>query len=262
LLPVVQDVDDESVRGLSLLLKSFRKVSLPRRVVVPEWDLSVVLEKLRQSPFEPLCWGDKQSKMYVTLKTVFLLALASTKRRGELQAISRDPRDVIVSAKGIHLRTVPGFLPKSSVVNHDPKPFFIPRLTPFSGNDTDDRLLCPVRAVNFYLTATGGPKAGERLFRLVQKEGAPSSQTVSAWIVKCIKLCYSTEVKAKAHEVRRVSSSWAYHGGTHSMEDILCAGSWASHTTFTSFYLADVRMQGNDKFRMHPVIAGKQVGCI
>jgi len=247
---------------LSNLLKSFKKASVPRRIRVPDWDLSFVLEKLRQPPFEPLSWGDKESRTRVTLKTVFLLALASAKRRGELQALSRDAQDLIFSKSGVHLRTVAGFLPKVAVNDHDPKPFFIPRLTPFSGQDSDDRLLCPVRALKFYVTATGGHKPEARLFCKIQGEGMVSSQTISSWIVRCIRLCYDRDIPAHAHEVRRVAVSWAYKGGVHCINDILCAGTWASHSTFSSFYLADVRLQPNNKFRLHPVVAGKQVSAL
>ena len=56
-----------------------------------------------------------------------------------------------------------------------------------------------------------------------------------------------------------MSASWAFHGGVHSVEEILQAGTWASHSTFTSFYLADVRLQPDGQHRMHPVVARKQL---
>jgi hypothetical protein len=247
---------------LTMLIKSFMLADPPRRNLVPEWDLSVVLAKLRSAPFEPLSWSDAKSRLRTTIKTVFLLALASARRRGELQAISRDSQDFVVSRSGVHLRTVVGFLPKTAVMIHDPKPFFIPRLTPFSGRDNDDRLLCPVRALIFYLHATGGCKPGERLFQKVSGAGAVTAQTVSSWIVRCIRDCCGENIKAKAHEVRRSAASWAYQSSQHHLEDILCAGSWASHTTFSSYYLADVRAQSDGRLRLHPVIAGKQTDCL
>ena len=264
LAPTVSGVDGFAPNNhpcLSALLKSFFKSTIPKRVRIPDWDLSFVLQKLRSPPFEPLVWGDKDSRTRVTVKTVFLLSLASARRRGELQALSRDARDLIFSKKGVHLRTVAGFLPKSAVLKHDPKPFYIPRLTPFSGKDSDDRLLCPVRSLFFYLSSTGGHKPEERLFCKIVGQGQVSAQTVSAWIVKCIKMCHNDNdsVHAHAHEVRRIAASWAYKGGVHSIEDILSAGTWANHTTFSSYYLADVRHQSNNRFRIHPVIAGNQV---
>lgn len=245
------------------LLKAFKKSSVPHRIRVPEWDLSFVLSKLRSPPFEPMSWADKDSRTRVTYKTVFLLALASARRRGELQAISRDEVDIIFSAKGVSLRTVAGFLPKSAIQDHDPQPFFIPALIPFTGRDTTDRFLCPVRTLRFYLRVTGGNRPGDRLFQKIVGNGSVSAQTISNWIVRCIRLCYSDpSVPVHAHEVRRMAASWAYISGSHSLNDILCSGSWASHTTFSSFYLADVVPQINDQYRFHPVVAGKQISIL
>ena len=159
------------------------------------------------------------------------------------------------------MRVVPGFLAKTAVPGLDPEPFFVPALAPFSGNDTRDRLLCPVRMVRRYVNFTGGPAANQRLFCKVRGDGPPSTQTVANWIKACVRFAYQERpgVRVTAHEVRRMSASWAYHGGTHSVEEILQAGTWASSTTFTSFYLADVRVQPDGRFRMHPVVARKQV---
>ena len=51
----------------------------------PAWDLSRVLTYLVSSAFEPL---SQASFRALTLKTLFLLALATAKRVGELQALS------------------------------------------------------------------------------------------------------------------------------------------------------------------------------
>jgi len=226
---------------------------------VPDWDLSFVLEKLRQPPFEPPKWGSSSDKMLCTMKTVFLLALASARRRGELQAISRDKKDLVFGKKGVTLRTLPGFLPKTAIPGHDPQPFYVPALAPFSGRDNDDRLLCPVRMLKFYLLVTNGHRDNERLFVKVKGTGEVSSQTISAWIVRCIRSCYSKDsVTAKAHEVRRMAVSWAYKGGAHTLDDILVAGSWANHSTFSAYYLVDVTVQGDGKHRIQPIVAGKQ----
>ena len=100
------------------------------------------------------------------MKTVFLLALASDTRRGGgrggLQALSMDERDLIFTKRGMTLRTVAGFMPKTGTPSHDPQPFYIPTLTPFSGRD-NDRRLCLVRALKFYLFTAGSYQSSERL---------------------------------------------------------------------------------------------------
>lgn len=52
---------------------------------IPSWDLSVVLEALLESPFEPL---ESASELLVTLYVALLLALTSFRRAGHLLALS------------------------------------------------------------------------------------------------------------------------------------------------------------------------------
>ena len=67
------------------LIRSF-EVERPRRPVGPPlWDLVKVLTYLRGSTFEPL---SAKPLHLVTMKVAFLLALATAKRVGELQALS------------------------------------------------------------------------------------------------------------------------------------------------------------------------------
>ncbi len=51
----------------------------------PPWDLAVVLEALYSPPCEPI---EEIFDRHLTLKTVFLLAISSLKRVGDLQALS------------------------------------------------------------------------------------------------------------------------------------------------------------------------------
>ena len=67
------------------LLRSFRLSSAERVLRPPAWDLSKVLTYLVSPAFEPL---SQASFRALTLKTLFLLALATAKRVGELQALS------------------------------------------------------------------------------------------------------------------------------------------------------------------------------
>ena len=54
---------------------------------VPAWNVDVVLRALLVPPFEPLGTTDLR---HATIKTLFLVALATAKRVGELQALSAD----------------------------------------------------------------------------------------------------------------------------------------------------------------------------
>ncbi len=63
-------------------------MNTPRPRTVPPWDLPTVLRALKCPPFEPL---QSSSLRVLSLKTALLLALASVKRVGDLQALSVNP---------------------------------------------------------------------------------------------------------------------------------------------------------------------------
>ena len=65
--------------------------------VLPQWDLGIVLEALSKSPYEPL---REALLKHLTLKTVFLLAMASAGRRSELQALMFDQKYIQFKPKG------------------------------------------------------------------------------------------------------------------------------------------------------------------
>ena len=244
---------------LSRLLRSLTLARPRTRPQVPTWDLSTVLRFLASKP-DPADWSNRQDQQFFTCKLAFLLALATGKRRSELQALSRDPRDLRLSPQGAWLRTVAGFLPKASVPGHDPAPFFISSLTPEAAPSIEDERLCPVHCLDLYIRLTGGLQEGQRLFRLIRGDGAPSTDTVARWIVWAIKSAHDVPTAPPhAHEVRRIAASWAYQGGRHSLEEVLSAGWWASQSTFTRYYLAHLHPQPDGRFRFTPVVAGRQV---
>ena len=65
---------------LNRLLSSFHR---DRSRNLPKWNLSVVFNELTKAPFEPMKDTDLK---HLTLKTAFLLALASGKHRSEIHA--------------------------------------------------------------------------------------------------------------------------------------------------------------------------------
>ena len=66
-------------------------------LVLPRWDLGIMLQALSKPPYEPL---REASLKHLTLKTVCLLAMASPGRRSELQGLVFDPRYVQSKPKG------------------------------------------------------------------------------------------------------------------------------------------------------------------
>ena len=80
--------------------------------VLPQWDLGIVLEALSKPPYEPL---REASFKHLTLKTVFLLAMASAGRRSELQALRFDQNYIQFKPKGagVTLYFSPEFMHKN-----------------------------------------------------------------------------------------------------------------------------------------------------
>jgi hypothetical protein len=76
----------------------------------PDWDLSEVLAALREPPFEPM---QSISMKHLTWKTVFLLALASGRRRREIAALSFHGGCSLWRDDKIFLKTRVGFMPKT-----------------------------------------------------------------------------------------------------------------------------------------------------
>ncbi|KAK0150741.1 hypothetical protein N1851_008148 [Merluccius polli] len=81
----VDGVTVDSHTLVTRFLKGTQQLSPPQWSQTPSWDLSLVLEVLCQHPFEPL---ENIEDTWVSLKTAFLLAMASAKRVGELHALS------------------------------------------------------------------------------------------------------------------------------------------------------------------------------
>ena len=122
----------------------------------------------------------------------------------------------------------------------------------FSSNSgqvpVDDKSLCPVRALQYYLDRTKDLRKGKDLvfmsFRKgFQKDIVPA--TISSWIKQTVLLCYQLSDQeaqdlhqVRAHDVRAFAASQAFQGGV-SLEQILSACHWKAHNTFTQFYLKD-----------------------
>ena len=125
------------------LVRSF-EISAPRPLHhSPPWDLDKVLEYLSGPSFEPLVEASFRNK---TRKALFLLAMATAKLIGELQALSFS-----VSHRGddLVLHYDPFFLAKTeSVSNPLPRSVIVQSLADFVG-DLPERVLCPVRAISY-----------------------------------------------------------------------------------------------------------------
>ena len=93
--------------------------------VLPQWDLGTVLEVLSKSPYKPL---REASLKHLTLKTVFLLAMASAGRRSELQVLMFDQKYIQFKPKGagVALYFSPEFMCKNQKPSEVNDPWYIP----------------------------------------------------------------------------------------------------------------------------------------
>lgn len=142
--------------GCQWLVSSFLRGALrlrpPAAPRVPAWDLSLVLDVLSSSPFEPLAQADLK---WLSMKTAFLLAVTSAKRVGELHALSVSESCLRWGPDGPWVTLWPNvaFLPKVLPRNHLNRPIHLAWFDPHRP-DCGAHLLCPVRTLAAYLNAT------------------------------------------------------------------------------------------------------------
>ena len=266
-LKVTQEIDIGHDEFLSSLIRNFERDSVKKQSLVL-WSLPLVLKVLSGSPFEPLHVADMK---YVTLKTVFLLALATGARRSELHALMSDDVQFQEATGSLVLHTDVRFLAKTELVDRGGQvcePIVVRALTRLVGPQDEERVLCPVRAVRHYLRKTKELRGDrKRLFIAFKKghKGDIVKNTISGWLKKVVILCYELSSKdvrdfhgVKAHQVRALSASWALHKNC-SMDKILAACSWKSHTTFTSYYLKDMTLERDGMRQLGPLVVAKQV---
>ena len=250
-------------------LDSFHRDRPKGRQGIPSWNLSLVLHQLTKPPFEPL---KKASLKHLTFKTVFLLALGSRKRRSEIHAwLNKNIRHQANWSK-VSLYPSPSFLAKNHLEKEGPEcvaPVVIPALAPTQDKSLkEDRSLCPVRALRYYLDKTQDLRQGKELVFVSFKKGFTndiSPATISSWIKQTVLLCYElsdqeslTLHQVKAQDVRAFVASKAFQGGI-SLDQILSACHWKSHNTFTQYYLKDIAWADSELFHLGPVVAAQQI---
>ena len=242
------------------LLRSFRLSSAERVLRPPAWDLSKVLTYLVSPAFEPLSHA---SFCALTLKTLFLLALATAKRVGELQALS----SIVTFVGGdACLSYIPQFVAKlESLTRSIPRSFLVKSLANFAAGLDTDLLLCPVRALRLYvLRARSLSPCRHRLFVSPRRHSrAMSKNAVSFFLREVISAAGAARPHVgslRAHEVRSVSTSVAFHR-SWSVSSVLESATWASSSVFSSFYLRDIQHEYDGLLSLGPfVAAGSRIG--
>ncbi len=88
--------------------------------------------------------------LHLTVKTAFLLSLASARRVSEIHALSVEDGAIRFNKNQESVSLLPqaGFLAKNQCPSIAPEIIHVPGLAAFS-NDSQDRLQCPVRVYSF-----------------------------------------------------------------------------------------------------------------
>ena len=149
------------------------------------------------------------------------------------------------------------------------KPVVIPALKPHLDSSwTQDRSLCPVRALKYYLDRTKDLRKNKNLLFVAIKEGFTrdiSRAIISFWCKHIILLAYeksdsgSQQVyQVKAYDMCSMAASLAFKGGV-SLNEILEACFWKSHNTFTNFYLKDLCWHNGQILKLGPIVSAQHV---
>ena len=131
-------------------------------------------------------------------------------------------------------------------------PVVIPAFAPSLDKSlTEDKSLCTVRALRYYLDRTKDLRKGKDLVfvsfrKSFQKDIVPA--TISSWIKQTVVLCYQLSDEeaqnlhqVRAHNVRAFAASKAFQGRV-SLDQILSACHWKAYNAFTQFYLKNLSL--------------------
>ena len=235
---------------LHRLLSSFHRDRPKSSRNLPKWNLSVVLNQLTKAPFELM--KDTELK-HLTLKTAFLLALASGKRRSEIHAWVANKVSNLGQWEKVALFPSSDFTAKNQLAREGSQsvsPVTIPAFTTIVDRQfKENRTLCPVRALRYCLDRTKDLRGSRSLLFISFKKGHTSDirpATLSSWLKQTILLCYKQAdqqaldlVQVKARDIRAFAASKAFYVGV-SVDQIMQACHGKAHNTFTNFYLKDL----------------------
>ena len=210
---------------------------------------------------------------HLTLKTAFFLALASGKHRSKIHAWVANKISNLGQWEKVALFPSSDFTPKNQLAGEgcqSVSPVTIPALTTIVDRQfKEDRTLCQVRALRYYLDHTKDLRGSRSLLFISFKKGHTSDvrpATLSSWLKQTILLCYKQAdqqalnlVQVKAHDITAFAASKAFYGGI-SVDRIMQACHWKAHNTFTNFYLKDLTWSDSyNNLYLGPVVAAQQV---
>ena len=232
---------------ISQFLKGVFNAKPPSRILVPSWDLTVVLEALQRPPFTPLATS---SLKFLTLKTVFLVAITSARRVSEIHSLGRNSPFARFERHLVCLNSLPGFLSKNSNLHHLGAEIVLPCFCTY--ND----LLCVRCILKHYIEVTNNLVEVDTNRLFVSFGGgtlgkAVTCRTISSWLVRVIRLAYEAQKmqppEVRAHSTRGAATSWGLFQKA-SLDQIIQAADWKTSTTFVRHYRLHIWKQNRASF--------------
>ena len=122
------------------------------------------------------------------VKTVFLIAITSGQRHSSLQTLSMEPGHLRWENSGVHWIPRASLFAKNQTASSGSVEIFLPSLASHSSVE-EDKVWCPVRSLRWYLDRTKSLRSSSDLFvTTTAPHRAASKDTVSRWLMDCIKL--------------------------------------------------------------------------
>ena len=179
----------------------------------------------------------------LTKKTLFLVALATTKRVGKLQALSRQ----VSFCEDMYVSYLPHFVAETDRPDAPlPRPFKICSLRGFAEDLEEGSLLCPIRSLRAYLERTkSAVSRASSLFVSPRSLSHQISKNALLFFLGEVisgagTVCKVTGSSLRAHSIHGISTSTLFMQNWL-VSKVLDAASWRSNSVFASFYLRDVQ---------------------
>ena len=199
------------------------------------------------------------------------MTLASGRRRGEVHAWTFRSLKHKSGWKEITVSPSSVFLAKNQLASDGPsivQPVVIPALKPSLDQSlAEDMTLCPVRSLRYYIDRTKDLRKASFVYLLQRWVFGGYTKIYHIFMDKTVMLAYQGSdletqnlSKVKAHDIRSMAASLAFKGGV-SLDQILGACFWKSHSTFTNFYLKDVawRSKESSEYSLGSVVSAQHI---
>ena len=248
--------DLASSREITTVLRSFsRSVNLVE-LRPPAWDVSLVLQSMSLCGLVKSVFWHRKLFSYWPLPRLSV-SVSYTLCRTESLIPGTGVRFPLLLSRVSWPRLSPSSLAPWF------EGFSVPAL-PNARNNRNGRLLCPVRAVRVYLdrTAPHHPRCERFFVTAGRSKKEIAKTTVSFWLRKTISRAYELSGTAlpvpapRARETRGIAPSLLFKKN-FAVDQVLKAGTWRRHMTFTRHYLRDLAHRSLDTFHLGPVVAAQ-----